>query len=235
MKVLLTPIICGFAWASALGQTTNTNCTQIGSQVNCTSTTDNSAQQNAEASRRAGEQVGTAIGTAIARHNQIKNYCKFHPGEEWHSEDWARAGTCKVPNEKKIAKVKTSDSSHFAPDSPEAIEWCSHQPNGLSYTGSDGASHPCPAKHTSVASQPNSTTATLRPGAALVKPVTNVAPSTNSTMKWAGEWHVVGTHLQCVYRYQKTDGTPVIFTQLYDFGQPPPTITGEMASTRCPL
>ncbi|MGA3227628.1 MAG: serine protease [Acidobacteriaceae bacterium] len=34
-------------------------------------------------------------------------------------------------------------SVHFEPDSPEAEEWCSHQPNGMTYTGSDGATHNC--------------------------------------------------------------------------------------------
>jgi hypothetical protein len=194
---------------------------------------------------RLAKQVGTAIGSAIYRHNQIKNYCKFHPGEEWHSGDWRYSGTCKVAKLSKSAQKSAqfaygspewcshqakgssyvaldgahycpakSDSSHFTPDSPRAKEWCSHQPNGMSYLGSDDASHNCPAKYTSIASQPSAATASLRPA------VTHVDAPTVSTMKWAGEWHVVGTQLQCVYRYKKTDGESVVFSQLYDVGQP---------------
>jgi hypothetical protein len=212
VRALLPLLIVGLLVASALGQTTNTNCTQIGSQVNCTSTTDNSAQQNAEASRRAGEQMGSALGVMIARHNQVKNYCKFHPGEQWHSDDWSRAGTCKVPQEK-TAKVKqvSASSAHFIPDSPEAREWCSHQPHGMTYFGSDGASHYCSVTAESTAK-----------------------PDHPPQMKWVGEWHVIGNQLQCVYQYTKPDGTSTAWVQLYN--QPSTeTITNVVAAAQCPL
>jgi hypothetical protein len=210
MKALLALLLGVLVSASVLGQTTNTNCTQIGSQVNCTSTTDNSAQQNAEASRRAGEQMGAAIGVMIARHNQVKNYCKFHPGEQWHSDDWARAGTCKVPNEK-TAKVKqvSASSAHFTPDSPEAREWCSHQPHAMTYLGSDGASHYC-----------------------FVTAESTAKPVHPPTMKWEGEWHVIGNQLQCVYQYTKPDGTSIAFVQLY-YEPPTETITNMVAAAQC--
>jgi hypothetical protein len=47
-----------------------------------------------------GSALGNAIGQAMAIHGQIKNYCKFHPGESWHTADYSRAGTCKVPKQK---------------------------------------------------------------------------------------------------------------------------------------
>jgi hypothetical protein len=194
---------------SVLGQTTDTNCTQIGNQVNCTSTTDNSAQQNAEASRRAGEQMGSALGVMIARHNQVKNYCKFHPGEQWHSDDWSRSGTCKVPKEK-TAYVKQV-SARFTPDSPEAREWCSHQPHAMTYVGSDGASHYCSVTAESTAK-----------------------PDHTPIMKWEGEWHVIGGQLQCVYQYTKPDGTSTTWVRLY-YESPTETITNTIAAAQCPV
>ena len=159
MRGRLTLIICGLVSASALGQTTNTNCTQTGNQVNCTSTTTDNGASAYEAGRQIGAPIGSALGNAIARHNQIKNYCKFHPGEQWHAEDWSSAGTCKVPKEKK-AKVTYVPASlvpsqpaaatyslppwpRFTPGSDVIKEWCSDKPSGTSYVGSDGLLHPC--------------------------------------------------------------------------------------------
>ena len=86
---------------TAPAQTTNTTCTTYNygpnGQMNCTSTTQPSAYQEGQAIGQAGANVGGLIGLMIARHNQVKNYCKFHPGESWHSEDYSRAGVCKVP------------------------------------------------------------------------------------------------------------------------------------------
>jgi phosphate-selective porin len=84
-------------------QTTNTTCTTYNygpnGQVNCTSTTQQPQQQS-----QAGQEIGTALGGAIGRswaqHQQVKNYCKFHPGEAWHDENYSRAGVCKVPKQK---------------------------------------------------------------------------------------------------------------------------------------
>lgn len=85
-------------------QTTNTTCTTYNygpnGQINCTSTTQPSAYQEGQAAGQAGANLGGAIGLMIARHNQVKNYCKFHPGESWHSEDYSRAGVCKLPKQK---------------------------------------------------------------------------------------------------------------------------------------
>jgi hypothetical protein len=47
-----------------------------------------------------GAPIGSALGAMIARHNQIKNYCRFHPGESWHDENYAHGGTCKVAKAK---------------------------------------------------------------------------------------------------------------------------------------
>lgn len=85
-------------------QTTNTTCTTYNygpnGQMNCTSTTQPSAYQEGQAMGQAGANVGGLIGLMIARHNQVKNYCKFHPGESWHTEDYSRAGVCKVPKKR---------------------------------------------------------------------------------------------------------------------------------------
>jgi hypothetical protein len=160
MRGLVTVVACGLISASALAQTTNTNCTQIGNQVNCTSTTSDNGASAYEAGRQIGAPIGSAIGNAIARHNQVKNYCKFHPGEDWHSADWSRAGTCKAPKEKKArvayvpaASLAPSQStaatyslppwSRFTPGSDVIKEWCSEKPSGTSYVGSDGLLHPC--------------------------------------------------------------------------------------------
>jgi hypothetical protein len=82
---------------TASAQTTNTNCSTTGNQTNCTSTTENSYNNGYQT----GQALGNGIGALIARHNQVKNYCKFHPGESWHTEDYSRAGVCKVPKPKK--------------------------------------------------------------------------------------------------------------------------------------
>jgi hypothetical protein len=86
----------------------------------------------------------------VARHNQIKNYCKFHPGESWHTVDYSRAGTCKGPKTLSYAQSQPvfAKSVHFDPNSPESNEWCSHQPAGMTYTASDLLKHDCPPKGT---------------------------------------------------------------------------------------
>jgi hypothetical protein len=93
-------------------QSTNTNCTTVGSNTNCTSTTtDYDAQQ-----RRAyeqGQQIGNALGQGIAGAMQahsfnkgLKKYCDAHPGEIWHygrraTGDVYSSGRC--PTEEQIA------------------------------------------------------------------------------------------------------------------------------------
>jgi hypothetical protein len=140
MKTLYALIIGTLLPALVIGQTTNTNCTQIGDQVNCTSTTNNSAEQNAEASRHAGEQIGSALGLMMARHDQIKNYCKYHPGEQWHTDDWSRAGTCKISKAEKQAQLNRAMSSQYPVGSPK---WCALQAKGSSYVGIDGVGRYC--------------------------------------------------------------------------------------------
>lgn len=89
---------------SLSAQTTNTTCTTYNygpnGQVSCTSTTGPSAYEQGQAAGQAGAKVGGFIGLMIAQHNQVKNYCKFHPGESWHNENYTRAGICKVPKQK---------------------------------------------------------------------------------------------------------------------------------------
>ncbi len=121
---------------TAPAQTTNTNCTSSGNQVNCTSTQDNSYENG----RAVGAGVGALIFGSIAKHKQVSNYCKFHPGESWHTQDYSRAGTCKPA---KVKSVPVSSSFRFVRDSPEAIEWCSHQRVSMTYTALDGVAHAC--------------------------------------------------------------------------------------------
>jgi hypothetical protein len=104
---------------TASAQTTNTNCTTqtYGSngQINCTSTTQQPQQQS-----QAGQQIGTALGGAIGRswaqHQQVKNYCKFHPGEAWHDENYSRAGVCKATKQK---------------NQPYPAAWCAEHPESM--------------------------------------------------------------------------------------------------------
>ncbi len=79
----------------------------------------------------------------IARHNQIKNYCKYHPGEQWHTEDWSRAGTCKTSKGEMKAQLDRAQASQYPVGSPE---WCAVQAKGSSYVGSDGRGHYCDTK-----------------------------------------------------------------------------------------
>jgi len=143
MKALLAVIVGMLVSAVVFGQTTNTNCTTIGNQTNCTST---SQPDNSESQRQAyqtGQALGAGLGSMVARHNQVKNYCKFHPGEPWHTADYSRAGTCKAPKESRSQSVSALVGAHFVYDSAEARDWCLHEPRGMSYTASDGLEHPC--------------------------------------------------------------------------------------------
>ena len=103
-----------FAGSAMQGQqTTNTNCSVLGSNVNCTSTTtDNAAQQ--QQAYEAGQKVGDAVGNGIAlamlshaKNSGIKKYCAGHPGESWR---WMRSsdevlldsGRCPTDEEKGV-------------------------------------------------------------------------------------------------------------------------------------
>jgi hypothetical protein len=106
--ILLTSLLAPLASA----QTTNTNCTVLGNNVDCTSTTDNSqqqqqqrqqqqqqqqAQQQAERDKQnyeTGKALGNAIGASIARTRarkeaqaQLQAYCAAHQGESWARRD----------------------------------------------------------------------------------------------------------------------------------------------------
>jgi hypothetical protein len=128
---------------SAWGQTTNTNCTTVGNQTNCTSTT----QAPPPDYTQAGNALGEGIGRMIANHRAIKNYCKFHPGEDWQSTNGS-SGHCKVPKgtyqaPETAETASFTGPSRFVADSPGAQEWCSHQPLGMTYGAMDGYVHKC--------------------------------------------------------------------------------------------
>ena len=74
---------------SALHRRPHTNCTTIGDNTHCVSTsTDNSAQQQQayEAGQKIGNALGTGFSTAMQAHSfdkGLRKYCDAHPGEEW--------------------------------------------------------------------------------------------------------------------------------------------------------
>lgn len=74
-------------------QTTNTNCSTVGNNINCTSnTTDYSAQQQRayEQGQQVGAALGEGIGAAMQAHSfnkGLRKYCAAHPGNDWHYYD----------------------------------------------------------------------------------------------------------------------------------------------------
>jgi len=125
MRTVLSLLTGGLMAVSVIAQTTNTNCTTIGNQTNCTSTTQPDTSESQREAYQTGQALGAGLGTMIARHNQIRNYCKFHPGESWHTADYTHAGTCKAAKVKGLSQAPSVpvSFSRFGPDSPEAIEW----------------------------------------------------------------------------------------------------------------
>lgn len=123
-------VLSALAFALALAgpalfsqQTTNTNCSEIGNTINCTSTTtDNSVQQ--QQMNEAGRQVGNAIGTGLAvaidshrMHAYVKKYCPAHPGAYW---GWVRrsdgrtiaSGYCPTFNQQISEAVNSVTTRH---------------------------------------------------------------------------------------------------------------------------
>jgi hypothetical protein len=104
-------------------QTTNTNCTTIGNNINCTSnTTDNAAQQ--QRAYETGQQVGNALGSGLAMAMQahsfnkgVRNYCAAHPGNDWHYYSRVdghvlSSGHCPSDEEKGVAAANEFMSHH---------------------------------------------------------------------------------------------------------------------------
>lgn len=162
MKALLSLVLGGLCSTCLLAQTTNTNCTTIGAQTNCSSSTQPDNSESQREAYQTGQALGAGLGAIIARHNQIKNYCKFHPGESWHTEDYSRSGTCRVAKPPKDSKSVTA-GAYFTPRSPEAQEWCAHQPAGMSYMASDHNEYDCPTKDESWKYLPYQPPSTLQP------------------------------------------------------------------------
>jgi hypothetical protein len=89
--------------ATLHAQTTTTNCTLIGNQANCASTSDAQAQaqqqerqrENDEAMQNAGTSIGQGLGNMMAARKYrktLEHYCSKHPGEYWTSGD--QHGVC---------------------------------------------------------------------------------------------------------------------------------------------
>jgi hypothetical protein len=99
-------------------QTTNTNCTTVGNNTNCTSnTTDNAAQQQRayEAGQQVGNALGRGLGAAIHAHSEnkaIKSFCSTHPG-------WTIEGDRCLTNEDKGVIAANEFMSHHKEFIPE--------------------------------------------------------------------------------------------------------------------
>jgi len=132
-------LICSsFALFSPLAfsqQTTNTNCTTVGADTNCTSTTtDYGAQQQRayEQGQKVGDALGRGISSAMQTHSfnkGLKKYCDAHPGQEWHYTSRSdghliSTGHCPSDTEKALEAVYIFMSKHkdFMPGDENATE-----------------------------------------------------------------------------------------------------------------
>jgi hypothetical protein len=123
LVVLLS--LVAFATPAVVSQTstTNTNCTTVGANTDCTSTTTNNSTQQQQA-YEAGQQIGSALGTGIARAMQahafnkgLKKYCDAHPGQDWHYYSRAdghtiSSGHCPSFDDKAVATANSFMARH---------------------------------------------------------------------------------------------------------------------------
>jgi hypothetical protein len=96
MKAQMAVTVGILVSAVVFGQTTNPNWMTIGNQTNCISTPQPDNNESQKQAYQTGQALGADLGGVVAGHNQVKNYCKFHPGEAWHIAGYTRAGTCKA-------------------------------------------------------------------------------------------------------------------------------------------
>jgi hypothetical protein len=104
-------------------QTTNTSCTTIGNNTNCTSTTTDYAAQQQHAYEQ-GQKIGNALGAGITQGMQahafnkgLNKYCASHPGETWHYYSGIdghelSSGYCPNDEDKALAAANTFMAKH---------------------------------------------------------------------------------------------------------------------------
>jgi hypothetical protein len=217
-----------FGYTIRTPETSNANCNVYGNSVNCNSTTYGGGTQQKAVYRMTEVVMGNGQRFTLQRTARWvwQNTDFLNDGETFEAKVKGRSMyiTCRRggnQGKKETIKYEIMDIRGEPLASVPKPEPVVPQPAAARVKRNNG-----PA--------PTPVALPAQPRPASLADATQVGTTASSPMKWTGEWHVVGNQLQCVYHYNKVDGTSVSLARLIDEPESS-TITADTAATGCRL